>query len=382
MKNVVILGSTGSVGESGFRVAQAMREKIRVLGVVGNTNLKRLGEQASVLGCSFAATGSGKAEELQKELPSGCKAYAGMDAICELVSRPEVDLVLCAIVGITSLPAVLAAIRAKKTIALATKEVLVLAGDMVMKEAEKNKVKIIPVDSEHSAVFQCLEGQEKFCSKILLTCSGGPFRNTPAEQLRHVTWADAMKHPTWNMGEKVTLDSATLMNKALEMVEAHHLFGVPEEKIGVLIHPQSIVHSMVEFEDGAVIAHLSVPDMRFPVQYAFSWPERCPGGLPVLNLAKAGTLTFEEPDTERFPSLEFAREAIRRGGVAGAVMNAANEAAYLRFKAGTIGFTDIWKIVEQTMEAINGTKRDVSLEEIMEADRAARTFASAITWKG
>ena len=382
MKNAVILGSTGSVGESGFRVAQAMRDKIRILGVVGNTNLKRLGEQAADLGCSFAVTGNGNAEELQKELPPGCKAYAGMDAVCELVSRPEVDLVLCAIVGITSLPAVLAAIRAKKTIALATKEVLVLAGSLVMKEAEKNKVKIIPVDSEHSAVFQCLEGQQKSYSKILLTCSGGPFRNTSAEQLKHVTWADAMKHPTWNMGEKVTLDSATLMNKALEMVEAHHLFGAPEEKIGVLIHPQSIVHSMVEFEDGAVIAHLSMPDMRFPVQYAFSWPERYPGGLPALNLAKAGTLTFEDPDNTRFPSLEFAREAIRRGGTAGAVMNAANEAAYYRFKAGEIGFTDIWRIVEQTMDAVNGRKQDVSLEEIMEADRAARVFASEITLKG
>lgn len=382
MKNVVILGSTGSVGESGFRVALAMRDQVRVLGVVGNTNLKRLGEQAAALGCEFAATGNGNAEELQKELPSGCKAYAGMDAICELVSRPEVDLVLCAIVGITSLPAVLAAIRAKKIIALATKEVLVLAGTLVMKEAEKNQVKIIPVDSEHSAVFQCLEGQQKSYSKILLTCSGGPFRNTPAAQLKQVTWADAMKHPTWNMGEKVTLDSATLMNKALEMVEAHHLFAAPEEKIGVVIHPQSIVHSMVEFEDGAVIAHLSMPDMRFPVQYAFSYPERCPGGLPVLNLAKVGTLTFEDPDAVRFPSLDYAREAIRRGGVAGAVMNAANEVAYRRFKSGDAGFTDIWRIVEQTMNAIDDNRKEVSLEEIMEADRAARAFASEIQLKG
>ena len=382
MKNVVILGSTGSVGESGFRVAQAMRDQIRVLGVVGNTNLKRLGEQAAELGCSFAATGNGDAEELQKELPQDCKAYAGMDAVCELVSRPEVDLVLCAIVGITSFPAVMAAIRAKKTIALATKEVLVLAGTLVMKEAEKYQAKIIPVDSEHSAVFQCLEGHAKSYSKILLTCSGGPFRNTPAEELKSVTWADAMKHPTWNMGEKVTLDSATLMNKALEMVEAHHLFGAPEEKIGVLIHPQSIVHSMVEFEDGAVIAHLSMPDMRFPVQYAFSWPERCPGGLPMLNLAKAGTLTFEDPDSARFPSLDYAREAIRRGGVAGAVMNAANEVAYRRFKAGDIGFTDTWRIVEQTMNAIDDKRKEVSLEEIMEADRAARVFASGIKLKG
>ena len=305
-----------------------------------------------------------------------------MDSICELVSRPEVDLVLCAIVGITSLPAVLAAIRAGKTIALATKEVLVLAGTLVMKEAEKYQAKIIPVDSEHSAVFQCLEGQQKNFSKILLTCSGGPFRNTPAEQLKSVTWADAMKHPTWNMGEKVTLDSATLMNKALEMVEAHHLFGAPEEKIDVLIHPQSIVHSMVEYEDGAVIAHLSMPDMQFPVQYAFSWPERCPGGLPALNLAKAGTLTFEEPDRTRFPSLDYAREAIRRGGIAGAVMNAANEAAYHRFKAGDIGFTDIWQLVERTMNAIENKQKEVSLEEIMEADRAARVFASGIKLKG
>ena len=382
MKNVVILGSTGSVGESAFRVASAQRERIHVSCVAGNTNLKRLAEQAAELGCEFAATGNGSSEELQGLLPRGCTARAGMDAICELVSRPEVDLVLCAIVGITSLPAVLAAIRAKKTIALATKEILVLAGDLVMKEAEKYQVKIIPVDSEHSAVFQCLEGEGKHYSRIILTCSGGPFRSMAAEDLNHVTWADAMRHPTWNMGEKVTLDSATLMNKALEMVEAHHLFSAPEEKIDVLIHPQSIVHSMVEFEDGAMIAHLSVPDMAFPVQYAFFWPERCRSGLPALDLAKTGTLTFENPDPRRFPSLNYAREAIRRGGIAGAVMNAANEIAYRRFKSGDAGFTDIWRIVEQTMNAVNWNKKEVSLEEIMEADRAAREFASAITLKG
>ena len=382
MKNVVILGSTGSVGESAFRVASARKERIYVSCIAGNTNLKRLGEQANALGCEFAVTGNGDAGELQKYLPAGCTAHSGMEAICDLVARPEVDLVLCAIVGITSLPAVLAAIRAKKTVALATKEILVLAGDLVMKEAKKNQVEIIPVDSEHSAVFQCLEGERGAFSRILLTCSGGPFRTMPAEELRHVSWADAMKHPTWNMGEKVTLDSATLMNKALEMVEAHHLFSAPEEKIDVLIHPQSIVHSMVEFEDGAVIAHLSVPDMAFPVQYAFFHPERCPSGLSVLNLAKAGPLTFEEPDPVRFPSLGYAREAIRRGGIAGAVMNAANEIAYRRFKCGDAGFTDIWRIVEQTMNAVNWTKQEVSLEEIMEADREARAFASGIELKG
>lgn len=382
MKNIIILGSTGSVGESGFRVAEALRDRIHVAGVVGNTNLRRLGEQAEKLGCSFAVTGTGRAEELQKFLPPGCRAYAGMDAVCELVSRPEIDLVLCSIVGIVSLPAVLAAIRARKTVALATKEVLVMAGDLVMGEAKKYQAEIIPVDSEHSAIFQCLEGQRKSYSKILLTCSGGPFRTATAEQLKRVTWADAMKHPTWNMGEKVTLDSATLMNKALEMVEAHHLFGAPEEKIGVLIHPQSIVHSMVEFEDGIVLAQLSMPDMRFPVQYAFTKPERCPGGLPPLDLTKTGPLTFEEPDTGRFPSLLFAREAIRRGGTAGAVMNAANEIAYRRFKEGSAGFTDIWRIVEQTMTAMEDNRKNVTPEEIMEADRSARDFASRIRLKG
>ena len=382
MKNIVILGSTGSVGESAVRVADAMRDRVRVAGIVGNTNLKRLGEQAALLGCDFAATGNGKAAELQKYLPPGCRAYAGMDAICELVAGRDIDLVLCAIVGIVSLPAVLSSIRSGKTVALATKEVLVMAGDLVMEESEKNQAEIIPVDSEHSAIFQCLEGRQRNYSKILLTCSGGPFRTASAEQLDRVTWADAMKHPTWNMGEKVTLDSATLMNKALEMVEAHHLFSAPEEKIEVLVHPQSIVHSMVEFEDGVVIAQLSMPDMRFPVQYAFTRPERCPGGLPALDLTKTGPLTFEKPDTERFPSLLFAREAIRRGGIAGAVMNAANEAAYRRFKSGDAGFTDIWRIVERTMNAVTGNRRNVTLEEIMEADRAARDFASRIQLKG
>ena len=253
---------------------------------------------------------------------------------------------------------------------------------LVYRMAREGENFLLPVDSEHSAIFQCLEGQRKNYSKILLTCGGGPFRTASAEQLKRVSWKDAMNHPTWNMGEKVTLDSATLMNKALEMVEAHHLFAAPEEKIEVLIHPQSIVHSMVEFEDGAVIAQLSMPDMRFPVQYAFTRPERCFGGLPVLDLARTGTLTFEKPDTGRFPSLLFAAEAIRRGGTAGAVMNAANEIAYRRFKAGAIGFTGIWKIVEQTMNAIDNGRKNVSPEEIMEADRAARDFASRIQLKG
>ena len=372
MKNVIILGSTGSVGENAVRVACALSHRIRVVGIVGNSNLKRLAEQAALLKCEFAATGDeSRGSELASLLPAGCRAFAGKRAVEELVRCPGVDMVLCAIVGTAGLPPVLAAIDSGKDIALASKEVLVMAGALVMEAVKRKKVRLIPVDSEHSAVFQCLEGKQGGVRKVILTASGGPFREYPLE---NVTCAEALKHPTWNMGPKVTLDSATLMNKALEMMEAHHLFSVGADRIEVLVHPQSVVHSMVEFEDGVVMAQLSRPDMRFPIQYAFTYPERCDGGLARLDLTRLSGLTFENPDTDRFPSLLFASEAIRRGGIAGAVMNAANEVAVERFRAGELKFTGIFDVVERTMNQFN-RKGAADMDTILEADRNAREFA-------
>ena len=377
MRRVVILGSTGSVGESAVRVAAALRDRIHVVGVVGNRNVKRLAEQAALLGCEFAATGSPeRLAELASALPPPCRAHAGTDAVAELVQAENVDMILCAIVGTAGFPLVLAAIDAGKEIALASKEVLVMAGGLVMERVREKNIRLIPVDSEHSAIFQCLQGHGNV-RNVVLTASGGPFRKLPKEELARVTCADALKHPTWSMGPKVTIDSASMMNKALEMVEAHHLFHVGADRIKVLVHPQSIVHSMAEFEDGAFLAHMSVPDMRFPIQYAFTWPERCDGGLKRLDLTALSGLTFEKPDMNRFPSLGYGREAIRMGGTAGSVMNAANEVAVERFAKGGIGFTDIFRIVERTMERL-ARGGDAGMEEILDADHNARAFARQI----
>ena len=375
-KNIIILGSTGSVGENAVRVASALRDRIRVTGIVGNRNRKRLAEQAALLGCNFAATGSGSADELRAILPPGCRAYAGPEAVDELVCGENVDLILCAIVGTAGLSPVLHAIDAGKTVALASKEVLVMAGDEVMRKSREKNVPILPVDSEHSAIFQCLQGNAgRDLERVILTASGGPFRKIPAEKLARVSCADAMRHPTWNMGPKVTIDSATLMNKALEMVEAHHLFQTDADHIGVVVHPQSVVHSMVEFTDGVLLAQMSLPDMRYPIQYALTWPGRCDGGLGHLNLTKLSGLTFEEPDRKRFPSLDFADFVIRCGGVYPAVMNAANEIAVERFRRGEIGFTKIFETVEKTLSAV--TVKGSGLEDVRAADAEARRFAAS-----
>ena len=374
MRRIVILGSTGSVGENAVRVAAALHDRIRVVGVVGNRNTKRLAEQAALLNCEFAATGSPvMLDDLASRVPDTCRAYAGTEKIAELIQSDRVDMILCAIVGTAGFPLVLAAIDAGKEIALASKEVLVMAGTIVMEAVRQKNIRLIPVDSEHSAIFQCLQGHGSVRS-VILTASGGPFRRSTPEELARVTCAEALKHPTWNMGPKVTIDSATLMNKALEMVEAHHLFQADADHIGVLVHPQSIVHSMVEFTDGAFLAHMSVPDMRFPIQYAFTWPERCDGGLERLGLTALSGLTFEKPDSGRFPSLLYAAEAIRLGGTAGAVMNAANEIAVERFSKGGIGFTKIFDIVERTMGKF-AEAGPAGMDAILEADHNSRAYA-------
>ena len=352
-KNIVILGSTGSIGENTVKVIQSFPDDFSLYGVAAGENFTRLGEQANEMNCKYAVIADNdKYIDLKKCLPSTCTHGAGVDAMKEMVSQPEVDLVVCAIVGSPSLIPLLAAIRAGKNIALASKEALVMAGSLVMSEAKKYGASIIPIDSEHSAVFQCLEGNSiKDVSRIILTASGGAFRDWSLEEIKNAKLADALKHPTWDMGVKVTIDSATLMNKALEIVEAKWLFDLPGDSIDVVIHHQSIVHSMVEFIDGTLLAQMGIPDMRSPIQYALTYPEKFQSPLERFDFAKFANLTFKIPDKNIFPSLEFAYEAMRVGGTMPVVMNAANEVAVKRFCDGEIPFTDIWKIIENAMSS-------------------------------
>lgn len=381
-KRIALLGATGSIGKNALRVIRSLKNefKITVLAAAGN-DLPALAEAASEFHVPHVAVADEtKYRELCTLLPETSSAYAGMKAITELAASDTVDLVLCAIVGIHGIRPVLAAIEAGKTVALASKEVLVAAGETVMERARKKGVRILPVDSEHSAVFQCLEqpcGGQARPVRIILTASGGPFLRFSPERLAEAVWADAMNHPTWSMGPKVTLDSATLMNKALEMIEARHLFRLEPEQIDVLVHPQSVVHSLVEWPDGSLQAQLGAPDMRLPIQYALTFPRRLDTALPRLNLAATGTLTFEAPDEERFPSLAFARRAMHEGGTMGAVMNAANESAAERFRTGAISLHGLWRVIEQTMDAHTAIPHP-GFEEIAAAHRWARSFAASV----
>jgi len=379
-RNIVILGSTGSIGENAVLAAKEIPDAVKVVGVAAGTNYARVAEQARELGCRFAAVANpADPEKFADSLPRGCEAMTGSDAMAEIAADDDVDLVLCAIVGAASLKPALAAAKAGKTLALASKEALVMAGGILMAEARGNGAEIVPVDSEHSAVAQCLAGRKtEEVSRIILTASGGPFRDWPLERMEKATWSDALDHPTWEMGPKVTVDSATLMNKALEIIEASHLFGLPGGKIDVVIHRQSIVHSMVEFMDGALLAQMNAPDMRFPILRAMTWPEILPNSLPALSWSDMSTLTFEPPDEERFPSLRFAREALITGGAAGTALNAANEVAVERFRKGDIRLTDIWKVVGETLDARDWAGNADSLNEIIKADAEARTHAERI----
>ncbi len=377
---VTVLGATGSIGESTFQVLSRFKERFSVAALAGRTNTGRLAEQAKALNAGIAITSDeNRLEELTAKLPSGITAQGGAQAMIDASTLPEVDVVLCAIVGTGGLLPVLAAIRAGKTIALASKEVLVMAGELVTRELAANpKAKIIPVDSEHSAIYQCLQGRRSDEVKtLLLTASGGAFRDLPAEKLKSVTMADALKHPTWSMGTKITIDSASLMNKALELVEAKYLFGADADKLEVVVHPQSIVHSMVELTDGSVIAQAAVPDMRFAIQYALSYPERWEGDLPPLDRSKMYNLTFMPPDTEKYPALAIARKALIDGGTMPTVMNAANEVAVEKFCNSEIDFPSIWSIVEKTMSA-HKVQPQKNLDIILEADRWAREYASGL----
>jgi 1-deoxy-D-xylulose-5-phosphate reductoisomerase len=375
-KRVVILGSTGSIGESALKVARDLPERMEVVGLAAGRSAQALLAQAKEFKPRAVALCDERGlEAIRGELPAGTAAHGGAQGLIELATLPEADLVLISIVGTAGLAPALAAIRAGKAIAVASKEILVMAGEEVTREAAKHNVAILPVDSEHNAIFQCLVGEPaRHIRRLILTASGGPFRRTAKEDLARVTPEQALKHPTWNMGRKITIDSATLFNKGLEMIEARWLFGVPMEQVDVVVHPQSIVHSLVEFVDGSQLAQLSHSDMCFPIQYAVTYPDRLPNRLKPLNLAEVGALQFEAPDPERFPALRLAREAGMTGGTLPAVMNAANEIAVPAFLEGKIPFPAIWETVEAVMRQHRLVEHP-HLDEILQADAWARAAA-------
>lgn len=371
---VSVLGSTGSIGRQSLDVIGRLGG-IRVSALTAGTSVQKMAEQCRQFRPQLAVMATQEAAQaLEAELDGQQIEVAwGEEGLLRAATLPEADCVITAVVGMVGLKPTLAAIRAKKRIGLANKETLVCAGELVMAEAEKYGAQIVPVDSEHSAIFQCLMGcgDKKEVRKILLTCSGGPFFGMEAEQLRRVTKADALKHPNWKMGPKITVDCATLMNKGLEVIEAMRLYRVPLEQVEVLIHRQSIVHSLVEFTDGAVMAQLGTPDMRLPIQLALTYPERVESPVERLDLTRCAALTFCHPDYEKFPCLALARDCAKRGGTACPAMNGANEEAVALFLADKIGFYDIYRLVAQAVEQVPFIQ-DPTLEEILEADRLAR----------
>jgi 1-deoxy-D-xylulose-5-phosphate reductoisomerase len=377
MKNVVLLGSTGSIGTSTVKVAEDLPDRIRLLGLAAGNNAELLLKQARKHQPeAISINHPEKARDLGKFFGATTQVYSGDEGLIKLATLPSADIVLIAIVGTAGLKPALAAIRAGKDIAIASKEILVMAGEIVMSEARKHGVRVLAVDSEHSAIFQCLDGKpSSSVRKLWLTASGGPFRNTPKEEFPNITVERALKHPSWVMGKKITIDSATLFNKGLEMIEARWLFDIGMERVGVLVHPQSIVHSMVEFVDGALLAQLSTPDMCLPIQYALTYPDRAPSERVQTNFAKLGSLTFEEPDAERFPALKLARRAGEVGGTLPAVLNAANEVAVEAFVNQKINFPQITEIVRRTMDA-HKVVLHPTLEQILEADAWARREAA------
>ena len=376
MRNVVLLGSTGSIGTSTIKVAEDLPDQIRLLALAAGNNVELLLEQTRKhRPAAISISDPAKAAELRNALGTAADVYSGDEGLIKLATLPAADIVLIAIVGTAGLQPALAAIRAGKDIAVASKEILVMAGEIVMREAEKHGVKVLAVDSEHSAIFQCLDGKPaSSVRKLWLTASGGPFRDRvawPKEKFSEITVERALKHPSWVMGRKITIDSATLFNKGLEMIEARWLFNIEMDRVGVVVHPQSIVHSMVEFVDGSIIAQMSAPDMCLPIQYALTYPARVSSDRVQTNFAKIGTLTFEEPDVDRFPALGLARRAGEVGGTLPAVFNAANEVAVEAFCNRHITFDEIPAVVADTMKRHEVVDQP-SLEQILTADVWAR----------
>jgi 1-deoxy-D-xylulose-5-phosphate reductoisomerase len=377
MKNVVLLGSTGSIGTSTLKVAEDLPGHIRLIGLGAGNNVERLLKQALHHHPAAVSIGDpAKAAELQVALGAAVRVFSNAEGLIQLATLPEADIVLIAIVGTAGLQPALAAIRAGKDIAVASKEILVMAGEIVMREAREHGVRVLTVDSEHSAIFQCLDGKpSKSVRALWLTASGGPFRLTPKEDFSAITVERALKHPSWVMGRKITIDSATLFNKGLEMIEARWLFDIEMGRVKVVVHPQSVVHSMVEFVDGSILAQMSTPDMCLPIQYALTYPDRVASQRVRTDPTRLGQLTFEPPDPERFPALDLARRAGEIGGTLPAVLNAANEAAVEAFVAKRINFPQISERVASVMGRHTVVEHP-DLAQILEADRWARHEAT------
>ena len=392
-KRIVILGATGSIGESALKVACDIPERMEIVGLAAKSNAQKLAEVANeVRPESVCLVDETRIDVLRRALDYQPRIFSGEVGLLEIACLTNADMVLVAIVGTAGLRPALAAIEAGKDLAVASKEILVMAGEIVMREARENSVHVLPVDSEHNAIFQCLESgrglsapkdrgteaaptfQSSDVRRIILTASGGPFRETPRKDFDSITPEQALKHPTWNMGPKITIDSATLFNKGLEMIEAHWLFGVEMDRVEVVIHPQSIVHSMVEFADGSTLAQLSYSNMRFPIQYAVTWPDRVPNTLPPLDFSKLSKLEFFTPRYDDFPAMNLARRAGETGGTLPAVMNAANEIAVAAFLNRQVRFPDIWRIVEEVMNR-HAPVAHPDLDAILQADQWARNEA-------
>jgi 1-deoxy-D-xylulose-5-phosphate reductoisomerase len=379
-KRIAILGSTGSIGTSALSVVDAHPDRLRVVGLAAGENVEAFAEQVRRYRPAVAAmaTSAGVDRLRASGAPVPASLLSGTEGLVAVATHPDVDIVICASSGSAGLEAVLAAVEHGKTAAVANKEVLVMAGELVTRTAAAHGAAILPVDSEHNAIHQCLDGRNLAdVRRLILTASGGPFRRHTVEQMAGVTAEAALRHPTWQMGRKITIDSATLMNKGLEVIEARWLFGLEADRIDVIVHPQSVVHSMVEFVDGSILAQLGVTDMRLPIQYACSYPERWAAPVPPLNLAQAGRLEFEEPDVERFPCLGLAYRALRAGGSLPCVLNAANEVAVEAFLEGGLGFPDIAAVIAATMEAHTPAPVD-TLPAVRAVDRWARQHAAGL----
>lgn len=372
-KKIAILGSTGSIGTQTLEVIANFPKEFTVTYLSAHNNITLLQQQIIRFRPKAVVVLNEKsAKELKKIVGASTQVLTGEDALCEIVQREDVDIVVSALVGFVGLKPTMKAIEARKKIALANKETLVVAGEIMMPLVEKYKVDLLPVDSEHSAIFQCLVGElPNKIDKIILTASGGPFRTKSKEELQNVTLEQALKHPNWTMGSKITIDSATLMNKGLEVIEAHWLFGIPADRIDVVVHPQSIIHSMVEFVDGSVKAQLGIPDMKIPIQYALTYPSRSISKFPRVHFPTLNEMTFFEPDKEKFPCLQIAYDALNEGGTIPAVMNAANEVAVAKFLKSEITFTQIPKIISTAMEK-HSNIANPTLEEIVATDRETR----------
>ena len=380
MKQIAILGSTGSIGTQTLDVVRQHPNEFSVYALSAHRSLDLLIQQALEFNPAVVCIADERLYQPLREALSDLpiKVMAGEQAIAEMVTMPAIDVVVAAMVGYAGLRPTIEAIKAKKTIALANKETLVVAGEIICRLAKRHQVSILPVDSEHSAIFQCLVGEDMHSvEKLLLTASGGPFRTFTYEQMQHVTAAQALQHPNWEMGAKITIDSASMMNKGFEVIEARWLFDIPVEKIQVLVHPQSVIHSAVQFVDGSVKAQLGTPDMRIPIQYALTYPARWLSDVPRLDLFAVKQLTFEEPDMQRFPNLRLAYEAMEKGGNIPCILNAANEVVNLAFREGKCGFLQMSEVIEQTM-ATTSFITEPTYEDYVQTDKEARKIAKEL----